>query len=307
MAPLILASAVVTQLFGGSAGREGVAVQMSAALSDQLIRPRWALVRPSMLVVAIAAGFGAVFGTPVAGALFALEVPTRGRLQPVRALLGPCLLASLVGDGVTRALGIDHDVMPGFPALAHDLPMFARFALLGLAAGFTALAYVVAVEAIKRQFRRITWPPLRPVIGGVLVVALVGLAGTRDYLGLSISLAQAATGGLGVAAGAFAWKLAFTAVTLGSGFQGGEVTPLFVIGATMAAALAPHIGLYSGAAAMIGFVAVFGSAANTPITCVVLAAEIFGAGALPFAAVALAVATAASTPRSIYMTQRAVA
>jgi len=304
LAPLILFSSLATHLFGGSAGREGVAVQMTAGFSDLL--PRWLRWTPDgrrgVLVIAIAGGFGAVFGTPIAGVVFALEVPTTGhwRTEP---LLG-CLTAALVGDRVTRALGANHPQYPAFPHLTASLPTLGRCALIGVGCGVAALGFVWLSELIRRQLRRISWAPLRPAVGGVAVIAMVGLVGNRDYLGLSGSLTSAALTGASIASFAFAGKLVFTAVTLGSGFQGGEVTPLFVIGTTFAAAVGPHIGLPAGVAAAIGFSATFGAAANTPITCTLLAAELFGSAVLPFAAVACVVAFACSTRRSVYAAQR---
>jgi H+/Cl- antiporter ClcA len=308
MAPLILIAAVITHLFGGSAGREGVALQVSAGLSDHLtrLRKRSPADRRGLLVIAIAAGFGAVFGTPIAGAIFALEVPTVGRLRSGR-LLVPCLLSALVGDRLTRALGIVHAVNPTFPSFAITARHGAQVVGLAVACGLVAWAFIAAVRAVKQASCRIGWPPLRPVAGGLVVIAMVGLAHSRSYLGLSVPLASLALAGTQVGASMFAWKLSFTAVTLGSGFQGGEVTPLFVMGATMAAAVGPHLGLPVGIAAAIGFVAVFAAASNTPLACTVLAVELFGGNILPAAAIACAVATLTSTRRSIYSAQRSTA
>jgi H+/Cl- antiporter ClcA len=305
LAPLIVIAAVVTHLFGGSAGREGVALQVSAGLSDQLtrLRRRPPADRRGLLVIAIAAGFGAVFGTPVAGAIFALEVPTVGRLRGGRLLL-PCLLSALVGDRVTRALGIVHDVNPTFPTFAITGRRGLQVAALAIGCGVVALAFMASVRVVKQAASHINWPPLRPVFGGLVIIAMVGLAHSRAYLGLSVSLGSIALAGTQVGASMFAWKLGFTAVTLGSGFQGGEVTPLFVIGATMAAAVGPHLGLPVGVAAAVGFVAVFAAASNTPLACTVLAVELFGGNILPSAAIACAVATLVSTRRSIYSAQR---
>jgi H+/Cl- antiporter ClcA len=306
LAPLIFAAAVVTQLFGGSAGREGVAVLVSAGVSDQL--PRAAKQSPAgrrdLLVMAIAAGFGAVFGTPIAGAIFALEVLHTTRIRSTR-LLVPCLLAALVGDRVTRALGIHHDALPSFPALALSASHLGRVALLGVLCGAVAIAYVLLVERVKHAASRIRFAPLRPFVGGCIVVVLTGVAGTRVYSGLSVPLAMRAMSGVRVGASMFAWKLVFTAVTLGSGFQGGEVTPLFVMGATMCASVAPALGLPVAVAAALGFVAVFAAASNTPLACTVLAVELFGGHALGFAVVTCAMATLVSTRRSIYPAQRA--
>ena len=305
MAPLILVAAVVTQLFGGSAGREGVAVQVSAGLSDQFarLRKRPPHDRRGLLVIAIAAGFGAVFGTPIAGAVFALEVPTKGRLRGGKQLL-PCVIAALVGDHVTRTLGISHEVNPVFPVVSLSGRHIGQVAALAVACGLVALAFITALKLTKVLAARIAWPPLRPVAGGMAIIALVALCGSRDYLGLSVPLGDVALGGLQVGLSVFAWKLLFTSITLGSGFQGGEVTPLFVMGATMAAALGPHMGLPAGVAASLGFVAVFAAASNTPLACTVLAVELFGGNILPFAMIACAVATLVSTNRSIYSSQR---
>jgi H+/Cl- antiporter ClcA len=256
------------------------------------------------LVVAIAAGFGAVFGTPVAGAVFALEVPTLGRLRSGQLLI-PSLLASLIGDRVARGLGIHHTVNPPFPVLQLTGANTARMSGLGLVCGLTALTFILGVKLVKAGAARwIAWPPLRPVVGGLVVIAMVAAARTKAYLGLSVPLADQAIAGAAVGSSRFAWKLGFTAVTLGSGFQGGEVTPLFVMGATLAGAFGPHLGLPVAAAAMVGFVAVFAAASNTPIACTVLAVELFGANALVPAAITCAVATAASSRRSIYAAQR---
>jgi H+/Cl- antiporter ClcA len=292
-------------LFGGSAGREGVALQVSAGLSDQLtrLRKRSPTDRRGLLVIAIAAGFGAVFGTPIAGAIFALEVPTVGRLRGGR-LLVPCLSSALVGDRVTRTFGIVHDVNPTFPSFAMTVRHGTQVVGLAVACGVVALAFIAAVRVVKQAASIIAWPPLRPVAGGLVVIAMVGLAHSRSYLGLSVPLASLALVGTQVGISTFAWKLGFTSVTLGSGFQGGEVTPLFVMGATMGAAVGPHLGLPVGVAAAIGFVAVFASASNTPIACTILAVELFGGNILPAAAIACAVATLASTRRSIYSAQR---
>jgi H+/Cl- antiporter ClcA len=305
LAPMIFVTAVATHVFGGSAGREGVAVLVTAGLADQIPRAlKYSpTARRTLVPIAIAAAFGAVFGTPIAGAVFALEVPRASRLR-TGAMFVPCLASAFIGDRVTRSLGIHHTINPVFPPLTLRVALLGRVALFGALCGLVALAYVLLVDGIKHAAARtLKWPPLRPLVGGMVVIFLVGLAGTRSYLGLSVPLGDVALAGAALGASVFAWKLLFTAVTLGSGFQGGEVTPLFVMGATFGGALGHVVGLPAPVAAAIGFTTVFAAATNTPIACTLLAVELFGGNVLPFAALAGAVAAVVSTRRSIYPAQ----
>jgi H+/Cl- antiporter ClcA len=151
----------------------------------------------------------------------------------------------------------------------------------------------------------ISWPPLRPVVGGVIVLLMTAVVGNRDYLGLSVPLiTKSLAGGVGVAGIAFALKLVFTSVTLGSGFPGGEVTPLFVIGAALGASLAHPLGLPVTLSAAVGFVAVFAGATNTPLACTILGVEMFGAGPIVLLAVACIASYVISGESGIYTSQR---
>ena len=303
MAPLVLGGTWVTHLFGGSAGREGTALQMSGSLTDALAR----LVRmpPAdrrlLLVAALGGGFGAVFGVPLAGAVFALEVQSIGRLR-YEALV-PALSASLVGDLVVHGLGHDHPLRPQLD-VGIDGWVWARVAVAGLAFGLAGAAFVEMTHAIRRLVAaRLAWPPLRPVVGGVGVIVLATVFGD-DYLGLSLPLIDRALAGEPLGFGVFALKIVFTAVTLGCAFPGGEVTPLFVIGATLGAALAAPLGLPVPVLAAIGFVAVFAGAANTPLACTIMGVELFGGGAVVPLAIGCVVAYVFSSHRGIYPTQR---
>jgi H+/Cl- antiporter ClcA len=306
MAPLVLIGTLVTHLFGGSAGREGTAIQMSGSLTDALAR----LVRvPAgdrriLLIAAIAGGFGSVFGVPLAGAVFALEVQTVGRVRH-DALL-PALTASIVGDRVVHALDWHHDVTPQIALgdVPVDALLMAKVAVAALAFGLVSAVFSELVFGLKAGFTAlVAWSPLRPAIGGVVVVALTLLVGTRDHLGLSLPLIADAYVGE-VVLGAFAIKLLFTAVTLGSGFQGGEVTPLFVIGATLGATMAHVLDAPPELFAAVGFVAVFAGATNTPLACTVMGIELFGAGSIAYLAVGCTVAYVFSANRGIYESQR---
>lgn len=306
MAVLVYLGTEVTHLFGGSAGREGTALQMSGSLTDAASR----LLRLDrddrriMLIAALAGGFGAVFGVPIAGCVFGLEVQSVGRLR--YDALVPALTASLVGDLVVRGLGIHHTVTPDLGPIDITGELVAKVAVAGLAFGLTALVFAELTHGIKRVFgATVAWPPLRPFLGGIAIVALSYLVGTRDYNGLSLPLiTKSLAGGGGIVAFAFALKLLFTAITLGSGFQGGEVTPLFVIGATLGAALGRALGVPVEILASVGFVAVFAGAANVPLACTVMGAELFGADGFVLYAVACVVSYVISSHRGIYTAQR---
>jgi H+/Cl- antiporter ClcA len=182
----------------------------------------------------------------------------------------------------------------------------AKVALAGLCFGLVSVLFVELTHGLKRLFATtLRWPPLRPVVGGFAIIAMTYAVGNRDYNGLSLGLiAGSLLGGVGVATIAFLLKLVFTSVTLGSGFQGGEVTPLFVIGATLGATLGHLLGVPVGLMASLGFVAVFAGAANTPLACTIMGVELFGAPAAPLLAVACVVAYVFSSHRGIYGTQR---
>jgi H+/Cl- antiporter ClcA len=306
MAPLVLASTIVGHLFGASIGREGTAIQMAGSLTDAAVRVArlGAADRRILLIASIAGGFGAVFGVPVAGTIFALEVQTVGRIR-FDALV-PAFVAAVTGDALVRGLGYEHDALPRIGDVAVDATLLAKCAVAGVAFGLTAIVFADLTHALRQVMARlVAWPPLRPLLGGIVLVALVGATDGRAYLGLSTPLvADALAGGGGIVAGAFALKLLFTSLSLGTGFQGGEVTPLFVMGATLGASLAQLLGLPVPLLASIGFVAVFAGASNTPLACTVMAAELFGSAIVVPAAAACIVSYVISTERSIYESQR---
>ncbi len=305
MAPMVLIGTVLTHLFGGSAGREGTAVQMGASLADAIAhRFRVTIAaRRELLAAGIAGGFGSVFGTPVAGLIFGLEVVTIGRIE-YHALV-PALVASVVGDLVTRALGVVHTAYPHPASLALDPLLLAKWIVFGLAVAATAIVFVELTHRLKRfAEKHVTRLALRMLIGGAAVVALWQLAGTSRYLGLGVPTILAAFGDPHLPTFAFAWKLLFTAVTLSAGFLGGEVTPLFFVGAALGAVLGRVLGLPIELAAGVGLAAVFGAAANTPIALSIMAVELLGAAVLPHVVIVTVVAYLVSGQRGIYPAQR---
>ena len=305
LTPLIFAASVVSHLAGGSTGREGAALQLAAGATDPISR-RLGLDpadRSLMLITAIAGGFGSVFGVPFAGAVFALEVQRIGRVR-YEALV-PAFVASLVGNSVVRALGVEHTHYPHFVGSWTGFDL-TKVAIFGLIAGLIALGFVRLTHLIKDTMKKyVSWYPARPMIGGVILAVLIVACGWRDYQGLSIPLLLNAMDG--TTSGHFEVKLLLTAITIGTGFVGGEVIPLFVIGALAGATFGSLIGNNVALFAIVGSVAVLAGAANTPLACAILGIELFGGnGAILFGVVCVA-AYATSGHTGIYHAQKIVA
>ena len=304
MTPLILIGTFMTHLFGGSAGREGTAIQTGASLADQLthiftLNPRD---RRIVLMAGISAGFGSVFGTPLAGAVFGLEVLTMGKIS--YDAIAPCFLAAFIGEIVTDAWGIHHTLYPVAAVPQIGISGILYSVVAGIAFGLVAMAFGKTTHAITNIVRRmIPRSELRPVAGGLIVSTAVFAVGTTRYIGLGIpTIVQSFTGS--VAPWDFAAKFAFTAVTLGTGFKGGEVTPLFFIGATLGNALSHILPLAPSLLAAMGFVGLFAGAANTPIASTLMAIELFGPEAGAYAAIASVVSYICSGHSGIYHAQR---
>jgi H+/Cl- antiporter ClcA len=307
MAPLIWGSTVVSHLFGASVGREGTAVQMGGSLADQLTHVFKLPVstRQVVLMTGISAGFASVFGTPLAGAVFALEVlagPALGRMR--WAALLPCLVAALAADQIGLLWGVQHTVYPVGAVPALTAWGLAAMALAGGVFGLTGRLFASSQHALSARMKQhVVYAPLRPLLGGILIAAVVYGAHAERYMGLGIPVMVEA-----FSQPSLPWdflaKLAMTVASLGTGFKGGEVTPLFFIGATLGNALAPVLQMPLGLMAAVGFVGVFAGAANTPIACTLMAMELFGVQVGAFAALACTASYLCSGHTSIYKAQR---
>jgi H+/Cl- antiporter ClcA len=304
MAPLVLVGTTISHLFGGSAGREGTALQMSAALADRLahILPINAIDRRIILTAGISSGFASVFGTPLAGTIFGLEVIAFGKFRYEG--LFACAIAAIVGDRVTLLWGLEHTVYQ-----VSIVPQLSYWGLLssiaaGIIFGIVARIFATLTHAIGTYFKtKIDYPPFRPAIGGILIAIGIGIIGNTKYIGLGIPSIQSAFQ-TQLPPWDFAAKIGFTALTLGSGFKGGEVTPLFYIGATLGNVLSPLLGLPAPLLAGMGFVGVFAGAANTPLASTLMAIELFGLPTGIYAGIACISSYLASGHTGIYRAQR---
>jgi len=322
MTPLILFTTLLTHLVGGSAGREGTAVQMGGSISA--LFSRWFKLHHQqkriLLMCGMSAGFGAVFGTPVAGAIFALEVLTIGRIK-YDALI-PCLIAAIIADVTCSSCGIHHtqysivfkdDGARLFPHIAFDVLLLVKVVVAGVLFGLVGFLFATLSHFIKSKSNQcIPKKWLVPVVGAVLIVGISYLLGTFDYLGLGVTNPN--TNGLSIVnafnaggAGYFSWfwKLLLTAITLSMGYKGGEVTPLFFIGATLGNTLAVLTGAPIDLFAGLGLIAVFAGATNTPLACTLMGIELFGSEHVIYFAVACFTAYYFSGHTGIYHSQQA--
>lgn len=303
MAPFVYVGTIATHLFGGSAGREGTALQMAGAIADQFSRPLRLRKdeRKILLIASMAAGFGSVFGTPLAGAIFALEVFLIGRLR--YDAIFPAFASAILSDWVARLWNAPHTHYRVYevPEISGLNILYA--VLAGIVFGLCAAIFSKSIHWLSNLLKaKITYPPLRPVVGGVIVAVAVWAIDTTKYIGLGLPTIVAAFEEP-LPAYDFALKMLFTIVTLAAGFKGGEVTPLFYIGATLGNALAYLIPLPSSLLAGMGFVGVFAGATNTPLACMVMAIELFGSTCGAYVAIVCVLAYLMSGHNSIYKKQ----
>ncbi|TRW25997.1 voltage-gated chloride channel family protein [Flavobacterium zepuense] len=302
MAPLVIIGTLVTHLLGGSAGREGTAVQMGGAIADRFTHI-FKLIetdRKIILIMGISAGFASVFGTPLAGAIFALEVMVLGRMR--YKAIAQSFIVAYIADYTCTAWQITHTQyqIPFISAMQPVILLWIVFT--GILFGITAFLFSQSMHFFSGLFKHIKYPPLRPVIGGVFIALAVWTLGTTKYIGLGIPTIVEAFS-IQQPEYAFLLKLIITAFTLSAGFKGGEVTPLFFIGATLGNALFLFVPLPMALLAGMGFVAVFSGATNTPIACTVMGMELFGYECGLYIGLACFIAYLFSGNKGIYTSQ----
>ena len=303
MVPLVLFGTVATHFFGGSAGREGTAVQIGGAIADTITKllKLSKTDRKILLIAGISAGFAAVFGTPLAGAIFALEVLIIGRIR-LDAVI-PSFMAAVLANYFCEIWGIPHTHYH-IDIVAEMTPINLLWSLLaGIIFGLVAMLFSKSSHFWATLFKnKINYPPLRPVIGGTILAIVIFSMGTTKYIGLGIPTIVDAFS-IQLNSYDFLLKLLFTSFTLGAGFKGGEVTPLFFIGAALGNVLIWFIPLPMGLLAGMGFVAVFAGATNTPIACTIMGIELFGIESGIFIALACTTAYLFSGHSGVYASQ----
>lgn len=303
MAPLVLIGTLITHLFGGSAGREGTAVQMSGAISDQFTRI-FKLNNPDrkvLLILGISSGFAAVFGTPLAGAMFALEVLYFSKISFKSIVLS--FLVAYIAYFTVEFWHVKHTIynIPVVPEMS--LINFGWIILVGILFGLSAMLFSKTTHFWCNLFSKtIPFAPLRPFVGGIILAIVIYVIGTTKYFGLGIPTIVESF------STANEWydfllKILFTGFTLGSGFKGGEVTPLFFIGATLGSALSVYVPLPIALLAGMGFVAVFSGATHTPIACTIMGMELFGFESALFIGITCIIAYFFSGSHGIYQSQ----
>lgn len=303
MAPLVLIGTLITHLFGGSAGREGTAVQMGGAIADQF-KKLFKLSnsdRKTLIILGISAGFASVFGTPLAGALFALEVLYFSKINFKSIVLS--FLTAYIAYFTVEFWQITHThyTIPIVPEMT--LNIMPWIIIVGILFGLTSMLFSRTTHFWGRLFSKtIQYAPLRPFVGGVILAVAIYFIGTTKYIGLGIpSIVDSFS--TPNASYDFLLKILFTGFTLGAGFKGGEVTPLFFVGATLGSALSLVVPLPIALLAGMGFVAVFSGATHTPIACTIMGMELFGLESGLFIGIACLIAYFCSGSIGIYNSQ----
>jgi H+/Cl- antiporter ClcA len=303
MAPLVLLGTLITHLFGGSAGREGTAVQMGGAIADQFtsLFKLDNSERKTVLILGISAGFASIFGTPLAGALFALEVLYFSKINFKSILLSFVVAYAAYFTVELWKVKHTHYSIPVVPEITFTSLFWT--VLVSLLFGLAAMLFSRSTHFWQNLFSKtIPFPPLRPFIGGIILAITIYFIGTTKYIGLGIPMIVDAFSTPN-ASYDFLIKILFTGFTLGAGFKGGEVTPLFFVGATLGSALSVVVPLPIALLAGMGFVAVFSGATHTPIACTVMGMELFGIESGIYIGIACLIAYFSSGSVGIYQAQ----
>ena len=306
MAPLIFIATLLTHLFGGSAGREGAALQLGGSIGNSLGKLFHFDEKDQhiMIMCGMSAAFSALFGTPLAAAIFSMEVVSVG-IMHYSALL-PCVIASLTAHGVAAVCGITPEIFPisSIPAFAPKTALIIGvFAVL---CAVVSILFCTILHNAERLYKRFFKNPyLRVIIGGCIVIALTLLVGDQTYNGTGTSMITFCMAG-DISSLAFLLKILFTALTLGCGYKGGEIVPTFFIGASFGSMFGNLIGFSPSLCAAVGMGALFCGVTNSPITSLLICFELFGFEGTPFFLLAIGFSYTVSGYYSLYSSQKIV-
>ena len=306
-APLIFAATILTHLVGGSAGREGAALQLGGSLGAWLGRVVRldAKDRRVMVMCGMSAAFSALFGTPLTAMLFSMEVVSVGVMY--YAALVPCIVSALTAFQVAQAMGLHQ--APGYEVgrVAELSPhAMVQTAILGILCALVSILFCLAMHTAPKLYARFFPHPLvRAAVGGALVLGLTLLVGSQDYNGAGDGVIRRMIAGETIPM-AFLLKILFTALTLGAGFRGGEIVPALFTGAAFGTLAGPMLGLPHGFGGALGMAAVFCGATNCPMTSMMLAFELFGGEGLPLYALCCGVSYMLSGYYGLYSEQKIV-
>ena len=304
MAPLVFFGTFITHLFGGSAGREGTGVQIGASICARIgeILKLNKLDLTIIITSGVSSGFGVVFGTPIAGTIFGLEVSSVGKMR-YEAII-PCLISSYIGNYIATLFNVQHSHYHMVDVSSKDPVIFYKVILCAILFGLVSKVFAEITHFLKKAFSdKIQNTSVKSFIGGIIIIILILLIGNRMYLGLSLELLEKSFESP-VIPYAFIIKLLLTSITLATGFQGGEVTPLFVIGATLGNFLANIVELPISFLAGIGMIGVFCGGTKTPLASFVMGLEIFGGGNIKYIFVACVISYVFSGKSGIYTSQK---
>jgi len=304
MIPLIFISTVITHMLGGSAGREGAALQLGGSVgynTGKLLRFKKNDMR-IIVMSGMSSVFAALFGTPLTAAIFSLEVTNVGVLHYAGLL--PCVISSVTAAQVAKWFSLHPVHFSGIEFGSITLQMTLQVVFVAAVCAVVSIIFCLAIKKSELLMDKLLKNSfLRAFVGGVVIVLLTLLVGTRDYNGAGMDVISRAIRGEALP-WAFALKIIFTAITIAAGFKGGEIVPAFFIGSTLGCVVAPIVGLSPALGAAIGFVALFCGVVNCPIASIILSLEVFGAEGIIFFAIATAVSYMLSGYFGLYESQK---
>lgn len=303
MTPLIFISSCITHLLGGSAGREGAALQLGGSIGYNIGR-LFRFGKSDMHIIVMtgmSAVFSALFGTPLTAAFFAIEVACVGVLH--YSALIPSVISAAVAFKVAEMFGIA-PVAFKIPYVELSTGIFAKVIILSILCAVVSILFCTAIKASEHYMKKhLPNTYIRGIVGGAIIVVLTILVGSQTYNGTGMDTINGAIGGISQSPVSFLLKIIFTAITVAAGFRGGEIVPAFFVGATFGSVAGSLLGLDAGFAAAIGFVAVFCGVVNCPTASVFLALEVFGSGNVLIFAMACAISYMMSGNFGLYKSQ----